>query len=74
MGRPQKTCRLCGQPARPGESFTHRGYHYGCGLRRAEDAARQMAAKAGPYYDRWLASNGPRGTNRYTGTPPAAAA
>lgn len=37
-----------------------------CGINRGMDAARQMAEKRGPYYDKWLASNGPggRGANR----------
>ena len=32
-----------------------------CGIERGINAARQMAARSGPAYDRWLASKGPRG-------------
>lgn len=35
-----------------------------CRLDRAEDAARQMAAKSGPYYTKWLEAHGPRGRPR----------
>lgn len=32
-----------------------------CRIGRAENAARDMAHKSGPYYDRWLNSRGPQG-------------
>lgn len=32
-------------------------YTLACGLAQAADAARQMAAKTGPAWDAWLASN-----------------
>jgi hypothetical protein len=64
--RPPKTCRECGQPAQDGEALTHRGYHFGCGMAKAERAAREMAARSGPAYEAWLASAGPLGRNRYS--------
>jgi hypothetical protein len=35
-----------------------------CRLRRAESAAREMAAKDGPHYARWLQTRGPQGRPR----------
>lgn len=64
--RRDKRCRLCGQPPRGGESLTHGGYHIGCSMRVAEEAAAQMAAKSGPHYEKWLRSAGPQGRNRYS--------
>ena len=65
--RPCKTCRLCGEPAAAGESLTHRGYHFECGQLAAQNAAREMAARRGPAWDRWLQSRGPLGVNQFSG-------
>lgn len=35
-----------------------------CAIDKARDAATQMANKSGPAYDRWLATNGPKGRPR----------
>lgn len=35
-----------------------------CNIGRACEAAKQMAAKSGPYYDQWLATRGPQGRPR----------
>ncbi len=48
----EKVCKLCGQP--PGEEgLTSRGFCVACMLKRSNEAARQMVAKQGPYYERW---------------------
>lgn len=35
-----------------------------CAITRAANAAREMAAKSGPAYDRWLETRGPQGRPR----------
>lgn len=35
-----------------------------CAIKRASDAAYQMARKSGPNYDRWLRTRGPEGRPR----------
>ncbi len=47
-----KACKVCGE--HPGEEgLSKRGLCEACELRRMTEAARQMAAKEGPYYERW---------------------
>lgn len=54
-------CLDCGEQivkriARPGDMLCTN-----CALTRATLAAYQMATKSGPAWDKWLATNGPRG-------------
>lgn len=35
-----------------------------CAIQNSCDAAKQMALKSGPYYDRWLETRGPQGRPR----------
>ena len=46
-------CIACGKPGEPGKELSYRGKCRTCSTTRATEAAEQMAAKHGPYYDRW---------------------
>lgn len=35
-----------------------------CAIKRQISAAKQMAARSGPYYDQWLKTRGPKGRPR----------
>lgn len=50
--RPLK-CRECGALRSDGAQVSARGLCMECGTTRANEAARQMAAGAGPHYDEW---------------------
>lgn len=54
----QMPCSGCGKPQTVNAQVTSPPRCFECGLQAAIDAARQMREKSGPYYDRWLASNG----------------
>lgn len=49
-------CRHCGEPMLVGVRKRNAPGHIDCGVQVAATVQRQMAAKSGPYYDRWRAS------------------
>ena len=53
--RPDR-CRTCNKPATAERTISFRGYCADCGLHAGSEAARQLHAKSGPYYDQWLKS------------------
>lgn len=48
-----KVCRECGKLGSEENPLSRRLLHFECGLNRAVEAARQMAAKEGPHYEMW---------------------
>lgn len=62
-------CNRCHEPVQKPFRFYRRAYHEECGILEASDAARQMANKSGPYYERWLETKGRYGRPRGVTTP-----
>lgn len=60
--RGRKTCKRCKRPTNECGQLSRYGNCTDCAIELQAEAARQMAAKEGPYYDRWLASAGGRHT------------
>lgn len=58
-------CEDCGQPATRARGGGKRKICADCGAANGPAAALQMAAKQGPAYERWLATNGPRGAGAH---------
>jgi len=59
-----RTCACCGELT-TGRYPPFKDVHcLNCNTGHMKDAARQMAAKSGPYYDRWLRTRGPLGRPR----------
>ena len=54
-------CARCGESVRGAYGKDGLLLCLECRLMKARDAAIQMARKAGPAYDRWLETNGPKG-------------
>ena len=48
-------CRYCLEPMLVGERRRKAPSHVLCGVGEAQKNMRQIAAKKGPYYDKWLA-------------------
>lgn len=47
-------CRVCGVPMEVNIQTVNPPQHFECGISVAIDAMRQMQAKSGPYYERYL--------------------
>jgi len=62
-------CNECGNPVTVNAQTVKAPRCYECGLAAHVEQIRQMAAKSGPYYDRWLETNGPKGRPKGGGTP-----
>ncbi len=59
--RTVRPCDMCGLVGRWRKKKNGMRYCIACGIARAVQAAAQLRAKAGPFYDAWLVSAGPRG-------------
>lgn len=70
--RPKK-CKVCKITAASGVSISKNGYCFACGVDVYLDAIKSMSAGAGPAFEQWKKSPGPRGRPRRTkgvgGTP-----
>lgn len=47
-------CRVCGVPIEVNIQTVNAPRHFECGIATAIEAMRQMQAKSGPYYDRYV--------------------
>lgn len=66
MVKERECCAACGRHEDDVGRLSGRRLCVDCSSSRAVEAARQMAAKEGEYYERWLRSKGPLGINRHT--------
>lgn len=55
-GFKEMPCRECGEPVQVSVRRIKAPRHLECGVGKAIEASRQMAAKEGPYYDNWAKS------------------
>jgi len=62
-------CRVCGSGVEVGVRTRKAPRCLDCGLDAAIEAARQMHAKSGPLYDKWLARPNKGGRPMRRGTP-----
>ena len=61
-----RECRRCGEPVWGRSKQVNPDLHVLCGIMNHIEQASQMRAKAGPYYERWLAAGGAKGRPRKT--------
>lgn len=54
--RKYTVCEHCGEPPTVDNPLSARGKHAECAITRMTEAAVQMRAQEGPYYDQWRKS------------------